>query len=82
MSTEQFKTRRSPGTPLRIALLSACLVLSGASCGQRGPLYLPRPDTQGGGAEPPTAGAAEDSSEQAGKEDEAGGDEVSDEKTS
>jgi predicted small lipoprotein YifL len=80
MSTEQIKTRRSPGTLLRIALLGLCLALFGAACGQRGPLYLPRPDTPAEGAEPSSAGATEDSGGQAGNED-AAGDEVSDEKT-
>jgi predicted small lipoprotein YifL len=49
MNSIEPKTRRGPGNIVRMAALCACLVLSGASCGQRGPLYLPRSDSASGG---------------------------------
>lgn len=43
------KEHRSPGRTARMAALCAGLLLLGASCGQRGPLYLPRSDSATGG---------------------------------
>ena len=49
MNRIESKTQRSPGRMVRMAALCTCLVLFGVSCGQRGPLYLPRSDSATGG---------------------------------
>jgi len=69
MSTRQIKTRSTANTVVRTTLSVFCMVLFTASCGQRGPLYLPKQDTDSGGvtsastrpdenSEPPVAEAA------------------------
>lgn len=49
MNRIESRKQSSPGSMVRMAALCACLVLFGASCGQRGPLYLPRSDSATGG---------------------------------
>jgi predicted small lipoprotein YifL len=49
MNSIESRTQSSPASMVRVAALFACLVLFGASCGQRGPLYLPRSDSATGG---------------------------------
>ena len=56
MSTTGINTRRSAGPLARTALLSLCLGVFAASCGQRGPLYLPPQDA---GANGGTSGSAQ-----------------------
>jgi predicted small lipoprotein YifL len=81
MSTDRMKTRRTASSGLRTALLGVCLVLFAASCGQRGPLYLPKPDAKAGVTAPSQAEAAEDSEGQADGDGPAGEDEDGNEKT-
>ena len=84
MSTNRIKTRRTASTLVRTVLLGVCLVMYAASCGQRGPLYLPKQDAHSGSVtsadtradenpEPPIA--------EPGGEDTTGDDEDSNEET-
>ena len=81
MSTNRIRIRRAASTLVRTALLGVCLVLFAASCGQRGPLYLPKPDAHAGGTAPAKVEAGDSSGEPAADEHPVGDDEDSDEKT-
>ena len=69
------------GAPVRTALLGVCLLLFAASCGQRGPLYLPKPDAGAGSAAPVNVEAAEDADGQTAGDEAAGDGEDGDEET-
>jgi len=61
----EMSSRRSSRAPLCATLLCLLLALAGASCGQRGPLYLPEEQPASPAAEP---GSDEPAQQQSGAE--------------